>query len=308
MNLTDEELAIAIPVMQKLLWADKEQRKEVQAHGLNVIPSNIYSNTPSISETLASYEYSEAAPYLNTAIFDEHKMRAELSSLIPFSADFSAPPHGEEETCDYFFWNNPMFSFSDAMSYWAYIRRLKPRRIVEVGSGFSSLIALEALNRNGKGQLTCIEPFPRPFVSQLGTKKAIDLHVIRAQEVSPELLNALLSDGDILFIDSTHTVKTGSDCLHIYLRLLPCIRKRIYLHVHDIFLPFGMPQSWMFDHHFYWTEQYLLMAWMIDNPRASLLYGSAYHNHFNPDLLDSFMHGQFPRGGGSVWLEYDGRR
>lgn len=308
-TMNDTEINAIIPIMQKLLWADRTHREKLQEHGLNVIPVNFYSNTPSISEIMSSYEYVEPnAPYLDETIFNQEKLRQELSELIAFSADFTPPENGDEENCDRFFWKNSQFSYSDAMSYYAYIRRIKPKTVVEIGSGFSSLIALEALDRNRAGKLKCIEPFPRPFITSFSKKGAIDLRKVRAQDVTPEILNLMLSDGDILFIDSTHTVKTGSDCLNIYLRLLPRINKKIYVHVHDVFLPFGLPQKWLLDSQIFWTEQYLLLAWMIDNPRVSVLFGSAYHNHFNPDILDSFMHGRFRRGGGSFWLEYDGRR
>lgn len=307
--LTEKELNAAIPLIQKLIWVDRDQREKLQELGLNVIPANFYSNTPSISEILSSYEYADSAiPYLNEAIFDKDFLRKELASLIAFSEDFSPLENGDEQNCDRFFWKNSQFSYSDAMSYYAYIRRFKPKTVVEIGSGFSSLVALEALDKNGMGELKCIEPFPRQFITSLGNSDTIDLHQIRAQVITPELLNSMLTDGDILFIDSTHTVKTGSDCLHIYLRLLPYINKKIYVHVHDIFLPFAMPKHWQLDSHIYWTEQYLLLAWMIDNPRVSVLFGSAYHHHFNPELLDSLMHGRFLRGGCSLWLEYDGRR
>jgi hypothetical protein len=134
----------------------------------------------------------------------------------------------------------------------------------------------------------------------------LDLRAVRAQDLTPEMLNTMLEDGDVLFIDSTHTVKTGSDCVHIYLRLLPNLTKRVLIHVHDIFLPFGMPQKWLLDTHIYWTEQYLLMAWMIDNLRVTLLYGSAYHDHFNGELLQGLMRGRYQRGGSSFWIQYDG--
>lgn len=308
-NLTEKEFNVAIPLIQKLVWADKEQRKKVQVLGVNVIPVNFYSNIPSISDVLSSYEYEDSVvPYLNETIFNKDALRDELSGLIAFAEDFSPPENGDEENCDRFFWKNSQFSYSDAMSYYAYIRRIKPKTVVEIGSGFSSLVALEALRKNGTGKLKCIEPFPRPFISSFGNAGAIDLHKTHAQDITPEMLNSMLTDGDMLFVDSTHTVKAGSDCLHIYLRLLPHISKKIYIHVHDVFLPFGMPQHWLLDSHIYWTEQYLLLAWMIDNPRVSVLFGSAYHDHFNPDILDSFMHGRFHRGGASFWLEYDGRR
>lgn len=192
------------------------------------------------------------------------------------------------------------------MAYYAYIKRIRPKTVLEIGSGFSSLIALDALRKNGSGKLICIEPFPRPFITKLGSEGGLELQRLRAQDVTAAMLNSLLEDGDILFIDSTHTVKTGSDCLHIYLRLLPQINKKILVHAHDIFLPFGMPQKWLIEHQIYWTEQYLLLALLIDNPRAKLLFGSAFHKHFNADLLSQFMRGR-AGGGGSFWFEYDGR-
>lgn len=308
-NLTEKEFNDAIPLIRKLIGADKEQREKLQALGLNVVPANYYSDIPSIADVLNSFEYADSSvPYLNEAIFDKNVLRKELLELIEFAEEFNPPENGEEEGCSRYFWKNCMFSYSDAMSYYAYIRRIKPKAVVEIGSGFSSLIAFEALKKNGHGELKCIEPFPRPFITEYGSAGVIDLHKVPAQDITPEMLNSMLSDGDILFIDSTHTVKIGSDCLHIYLRLLPHIHKKIYVHVHDIFLPFGFPQNWALEHHYYWTEQYLLYAWMLDNPRVRVLFGSAYHHHFNPDLLDSLMHGRFPRGGSSLWLEYDGRR
>ena len=307
-RVTDKEFDAALPVMQKLLWADPQDRARLQEQGLNVTPSNFYSSTPSISEITSSYEYGESEPpYLNCGIFDQEKLRGELAELLPYAADFTPDETGNDKTCTSYFWKNSQFSFSDAMSYYAYVRRIRPKTVVEIGSGFSSLIAMEALRKNGVGTLRCIEPFPRPFITSLGKAGALELQALRAQDVTAESLNAMLEDGDILFIDSTHTVKTGSDCLHIYLRLLPKITKKIFVHVHDIFLPFGLPQKWLIDQQIYWTEQYLLLALLIDNPRANLLFGSAYHKHFNDDLLTEFMHGRCGSGGGSFWFEYDGR-
>lgn len=164
------------------------------------------------------------------------------------------------------------------------------------------------MKKNGYGELICIEPFPRPFITAAGKDGRLQLRTLPAQEITAYMLNSILENGDILFIDSTHTVKTGSDCIHIYLRLLPQINKKIIVHVHDIFLPFGMPQNWLIEHQIYWTEQYLLLALLIGNPRAKLLFGSAYHNYFNAENLSQLMHGQAQIGGGSFWFEYDGSR
>lgn len=305
--LTNVLVRISAPLLRRLL-TNTEQRAKLQLAGINVVPANFYSNIPSISEVMSSYEYAEdAVPYLHESLFHKERLKEGLAALIPYSEGFKPDEKGNENDCKKFFWQNSQFSYSDAMSYYAYIRCLKPKTVVEIGSGFSSLIALDALKENGLGALKCIEPFPRPFITELGAAGDIELYKIFAQDVTAEFLNATLNDGDILFIDTTHTVKTGSDCLHIYLRLLPFINKKIYVHIHDIFLPFGMPQHWQLDSHIYWTEQYLLLAWMIDNPRVRVMFGSAYHAHFNPELLADFMRGSSLGGGSSFWLEYDGR-
>lgn len=308
-KVTDKEFNAALPVMQKLLWADPQDRQRLQSLGLTVTPSNFYSSTPSLSEIASSYEYNEPEPpYLNCGLFDQETLRSELLKLVPHAAEFEPAQVGDKETCTSYFWKNGQFTCTDATAYYAFVRQVRPKNIVEIGSGFSSLIALEALRKNGSGQLRCIEPFPRPFITALSNEGALDLQAIRAQDLTPDILNSILEDGDILFIDSTHTVKSGSDCLHIYLRLLPKITKKIFVHVHDVFLPFGLPKSWLIDHQIYWTEQYLLLALMIDNPRTKLLFGSAYHQHFNDDLLTQLMHGRAANGGASFWFEFDGRR
>jgi len=306
--VSDEELAALVPVFKKLLWADLKQRDKLQERGVNVTPVNFYSSIPSIREIKESFEYKEFAPYLSPTIFDQEALSEELRGLADHSSDFDPPVAGDEVQCTEFFWSNSQFSYSDAMAYYAYIRRIEPRRVVEIGSGFSSLVAIEALRKNKSGGLVCIEPFPRPFIERLGEAGTLELRKLKAQQLSADQLNDLLEDGDVLFIDSTHTVKSGSDCLHIYLRLLPSLRKRVMVHVHDIFLPFALPQAWLLDRQIFWTEQYLVLAFITDNPRVSVRFGSAYHHQANPNALDALMHERYPRGGGSFWFEYDGRR
>jgi hypothetical protein len=294
------------PLLRSLVWADRGVRQKIQQYGVNIVPVNFYSNTPSIDDITGSYEYTQAAPpYLVESIFDAGRLASILGELSSHASEFDPPVDGDEASCKRFFWKNSQFSYSDAMSYYCFLRMLEPRKLVEIGSGFSTLVAVEAVRRNGAGTITCIEPFPRPF---LRDNPAIDLREMRAQDVTPEWLDDALEDGDVLFIDSTHTVKTGSDCLHIYLRLLPQIRKNIFIHVHDVFLPYGLPMEWMLDQQIYWTEQYLLLAWLLDNPRATVLYGSNYHHKFDKPALDSLMCGRYPSGGGSFWIEYRGRR
>lgn len=282
------------------LWCDLETRRRIQALGINVVPTNFYSNTPTIADVEGSFEYLPGTPPYALPL-DEPAMLAELESLTPFAAEF-APPTADPGDGGYF-WDNGLFNGSDAMAYYGYLRKLAPAAVVEIGSGFSSLVALTALKANGRGRLTCIEPYPRDF---LKGREDISLVQKPAQQISVEFLNDTLRDGDVLFIDSTHTVKAGSDCLHIYLRLLPYLRRRLHVHVHDIHLPFGMPRDYLLHRQIHWTEQYLLLAYLLDNPKVRILFGSRYHMWRNPEALAKLNQGKAPAGGGSFWFEYRG--
>jgi hypothetical protein len=304
-GVTDEEIKLVGPILQRLVSSDHLTRKQIETYGVSVTHSNFYSTIPSIEDIESSFEYAEPnPPYLNRALFDDALMTEVLTRLDNFSSEFDPDLDGDELNGDRFFWKNSLFSYSDAMAYYCFIRELKPKSILEIGSGFSTLVALEAVRKNGSGNITCVEPFPRPF---LRNSESINLREERAQDISVEYVNDMLKDGDILFIDSTHTVKTGSDCLHLYLRILPNIKSDIFVHVHDVFLPFGMPQAWLRDHQYFWTEQYLLLALMTDNPKVKVLYGSEYHYKFNTDALFKLMNNRYSCGGASFWFEYRGR-
>jgi hypothetical protein len=304
LEVTDKEISLVGPILQRLAWADKETRAKIQKFGVNVLPINFYSNTPSIEEIEDSYEYTvDQPPYYMAQLFATEKFRQTMEQMLKFSSEFSPPLDGDQKNCQSFFWNNGQFGHSDAMSYYCFIRMVRPSTIVEIGSGFSTLVALEAIEQNGIGGIHCIEPFPRDFIK--GNDR-IALHAVKAQAIVPEFLNDVLRDNDILFIDSTHTVKTGSDCLHIYLRLFPEIRRNIFVHVHDVFLPFGMPKEWLLDQQIFWTEQYLLLAFLIDNPKVSVLYGSQYNAAWNSSLMENLMGGKCSFGGSSLWFTYNG--
>lgn len=303
-KVSPEVIRLVSGILQRLTWSDHETRKEVERYGVSVLPVSFYSNVPSLQEVEESFEYtSQEPPYLDCGLFDRERLAGLLGELLPYAAEFDPPRQGDEETCTGYFWGNSQFSHSDAMSYYCFLRRLRPRTILEVGAGFSTLVALEAIRRNGAGRIVCVEPFPRPFLEH---DPRLTLVREKAQHLDVGFFQDHLADGDVLFIDSTHTVKTGSDCLHLYLRILPRLGRDLVVHAHDVFLPFGLPIDWLRDRQIYWTEQYLLMALLLDNPRARVLFGSAYHQAYNRALLDRLMGGKWTSGGASFWFEYSG--
>ena len=300
-------LPMLLPILQQLSLARPETRRLLQEQGVDVLPVNFYSNTPSLAEIESSFEYQGETgppPYLFASLFDAVFMQQWLDELSRFAHEFNPPHEGDAENATRYFWNNGQFMHSDPLAYYCLLRKLQPRTVVEIGAGFSTLVAHEALTVNGHGRIVCVEPYPRPFLSKL---PLVTLHQASAQSLTCEWLHEQLQDGDVLFIDSTHTVKTGSDCLHLYLRLIPHLQRQLYLHVHDVFLPHGLPQRWLRHRQIYWTEQYLLLALLLDNPKVRVLYGSAYHGSQNLAALKGFMQGRASAEGGSFWFTYDGR-
>ena len=288
-------------LMRKHLWS-LPFRDALNEIGLHLVPANFYSAIPSAGEVRSSFEYgADEIPWLDCDFIDQATMGSYLQTLLPCTDQFNPPDEGDLHRPAGFFWNNPAFSFTDAMAYYAMVRHLRPNRIVEVGSGFSTLVASRAIADNGGGgQITCIDPFPRPFLKKVPHVSAIIQ--TNVQQVPVAFFAEQLADGDILFIDSTHTVKTGSDCVYLYLRVLPRLEQQLMLHAHDIFLPESYPQAWILEKHIYWTEQYLLQALLTQNPNYQVVFGSNYHRLVNGPLLDRFMHGRAQSGGGSFWF------
>jgi hypothetical protein len=281
------------------MW-NPQMRAALNEVGLHLTRAHFYSSIPSVREITSSFEYQEGPPpYADSPIFDAPFLRSFLSELMPFAAEFSPPVQGDAQNPAGFFWSNPAFGFSDAMAYWCMLRRFQPEVVLEVGSGYSTWIATAAVRANGRGRVVCVEPFPKPFLHQLD----IELVQKPVQELPLEFFNERLTRGSVLFLDSTHTVKTGSDCLHLYLRILPRLRQQLYVHAHDIFLPDGYPQSWLLEKDLHWTEQYLLLALLEGNPNFRMLFGSRYHHLYHRTELEALMGGKAGTGGGSFWFE-----
>ena len=155
---------------------------------------------------------------------------------------------------------NDYFSGLDAVVYYSLIRQLKPRRIIEIGGGYSTRIAGKALAANQSGRLTCIEPHPGDRLN--GAR--VHLVTKRVEELDVSFFSAL-EPNDILFIDSSHTVKFGSDVCYEFLEILPALKRGVWVHVHDIFFPHDYPADWLVKRRLALNEQYLLEAFLSFN-------------------------------------------
>jgi hypothetical protein len=155
------------------------------------------------------------------------------------------------------------------------VRELRPASIVELGSGQTSRVIAQACAANAaEGAETRFEAFdPYPTAIDESLRGLAALHRTPAQEV-PEIVFSQLRDGDVLFVDTTHTVKIGSDVNRIVLRVLPLLASGVTVHFHDICLPYEYPRYLFEDYGLYWGEQYLLQAFLTMNPSFEVLYAT----------------------------------
>ncbi len=203
-----------------------------------------------------------------------------------------------------YYFENPAYSYSDAIILHCMIRYLKPKRILEVGSGFSSCVTLDTneLFYNDSISTTFIEPYPRLLMSLVKEKdkERVRLLPYRLQDVDISEFEAL-GENDILFIDSTHVSKVNSDVNRIFFEILPRLSPGVYIHFHDIFYPFEYPKEWVYEGRA-WNEAYML--------RTFLQYNSAFRivlmNTFMERYHESFFHERMPLclkdTGGSIWI------
>ncbi|MGB7442588.1 MAG: class I SAM-dependent methyltransferase [Coleofasciculaceae cyanobacterium] len=205
-----------------------------------------------------------------------------------------------------FFYNNPSFCSGDAEILYSMIRHFKPKNFIEIGSGFSTMMAKKALDKNrqeGKpAKHLSIEPYEIPWLEQLHLDKVVREKV----EDTDSLVFKELEENDILFIDSSHVVRTGGDVVTEYLNILPNLRKGVLVHIHDIFLPYDYPREWIQKYRYFWTEQYILQAFLSYNSSFKVLLALNYLSfNYRDELAKAcpIYASQEGRMLGSFWIQ-----
>lgn len=216
---------------------------------------------------------------------------------------YGYPEEGPEDaSLDHFYEKNTQFARLDARSLFCMLRMIRPRKIIEVGSGYSTLLMVDVNARflGNSIDICSIEPYPRPFLHDAQRNGAIKLVVSRVQDVDPAIFKAL-RHGDILFIDSSHVCKTGSDVNWLFLHVLPSLAPGVYVHIHDIFFPSDYPKDWVIGQNRCWNEQYLLQAFLAFNSKFRIVFGSAIAARYHDALLGA-LDQSCPMRGGSLWI------
>jgi len=235
---------------------------------------------------------------------------AQLELLRQFANRFRAEydalplePSGEENS---YHLRNKSFGSIDGEVLYCMIRHFKPARMIEIGSGHSTLLAAQAFVKNASeghgGELVACEPYPKEFLRRgfPGLSRLIEKKV---QEVPLAEFEAL-GRNDILFIDSSHVLKIGSDVQFEFLEILPRLKPGVLVQFHDIFLPEEYPRPWVMEKQRFWTEQYLLQAFLACNQSFEVLWASNFMRLTHPDALRQAFTRYDPakRRPGSFWI------
>ena len=270
-------------------------------------PGHFYSPIPRLEDLRRDeariFDVSREIPGVDLDEGGQLKLLEKLSVHYP-GMDF--PEH--RETRRRYWFENSAYSYGDAIFLHCMIRHLQPKRIIEVGSGHSSCMILDTNEMHfGNGiRCTFIEPYPRLLLSLLrpGDRERIEIVPQRVQDVSLDRF-AELEAGDILFIDSTHVVKAGSDVNHLYFAVLPVLKPGVFIHIHDIFAGFQYPRDWIFEGR-QWTENYLLRAFLMFNPLFRIRLFNSFLSRFHEEWFKQKMPLCLRNDGGSIWLERTG--
>lgn len=215
-------------------------------------------------------------------------------------------PFPETKSKDFrYYYENPAYSYSDAIILFCMMRQVQPRRIIEVGSGFSSCLMMDTndLFFHGKIDLSFIEPYPQLLYSLISDQDRNRIKVIptRLQDVDLAEFDGL-EENDILFIDSTHVSKINSDVNYIFFKLLPRLRRGVYIHIHDVFYPFEYPRHWVYEGRA-WNEDYILRAFLQYNHAFKITLFSTFLEHFHEDAFRDYMPLCLENRGGCIWLQ-----
>ena len=229
----------------------------------------------------------------------------QLKTFDVFKRFYAEIPFKEnkQQNLRYFF-ENPAYSYSDAIFLYCMIRYLKPQKIIEVGSGYSSCVILDTNEIYCDNNIECtfIEPYPQLLESLITEqdKKRVIIIPKRLQDI--ELSNfKSLDRGDILFIDSTHVSKINSDVNYIFFDILPSLNSGVYIHFHDIFYPFEYPKEWIYQG-IAWNEAYLLRAFLQYNDTFEIVFFNTFMEHFHEEKFNSYMPLCMKNRGGSIWI------
>jgi Methyltransferase domain len=277
---------------------------ELRRYRTWVPPGHYYSPVPDLDEVRRNesriFGVPAALPGIDLNADGQLRLLDELAAFygdMPFTED-------KKPGLRYYF-NNDAYCHTDAIVLFSMLRHLRPKKLIEVGSGFSSAVSLDTNDQflNGSIDFTFIEPYPERLLALLTEKDRAKIALIKKplQEVELDLFKKLKA-GDVLFIDSTHVAKTGSDVNYILFEILPALSPGVWIHFHDIMYPFEYPKEWVYEGRA-WNEAYMLRAFLQYNSGYRIRFFNTWMHRFHGDIIGKKMPVCLRNTGGSIWIE-----
>lgn len=278
-------------------------RHLIRASGF-VPPGHFYSPVVSLDEIMRDEQRVFHRPDDTPAGIDMNEA-GQLELLRHFEAIYPSVDFPETKHASHrYHYENPAYGYSDAIMLACMMRHFKPRRIIEVGSGYSSCAILDTRERHldGDVEVTFIEPYPELLLSLIRPpdRHSVEILPTRLQDVPVERFRSLRA-GDFLFIDSTHVSKTGSDVNYLFFDVLPALNPGVHIHIHDVFYPFEYPKEWVMAGRS-WNELYVLRAFLQFNTSFSISVMNSYLVRLHRSRIASNMPLCLKNSGGSIWL------
>jgi hypothetical protein len=280
--------------------------KALQRMGIHLVPNHFYEPVPD-TRSIPEGFWNEPSVLPGIDMRESAQLTLMRDFCREYKAEFDQFQDSANVSANGFSLANGLFGPVDGEILYCMVRHFKPNRLIEVGSGNSTLISAAAIVKNSRetgvqAKLTAIEPFPNPTI----TKGFPGLtRLIKAPVQSVPLAEfETLDENDILFIDSSHVLKEASDVRFEYLEVVPRLKKGVVIHFHDIFLPFPYPKSWVVEDLRFWNEQYVLQAFLAFNSSFEVLWGGSYMNHGHPDALQQVFRSYRAKetAPGSFWV------
>ncbi len=266
-------------------------------------PGHYYSPIVAPDEDVRAYMASQAQR-VGTAPAAIDMAPGDMRAFFVENYRFMASAQFPQNQSDRFryYSDNQVFPLGDALVLRTMIDVLRPRQIIEIGSGFSTACMLDTFDELAiRPKLTCIEPYPDRLRSLMRATDDVEILETPVQKVPPEQFSQL-GNGDILFIDSTHVLKSGSDVHYELFEVLPALRAGVVVHFHDLPYPFEYSLKWVFDDNYSWNEAYAVRAFLMYNSDFSPFYSNSFIAMHEHPLVQK-LYPTFPANpGSSFWI------
>jgi len=264
--------------------------------GVHVVPNHFYWPIQDSSK-LKAYNFDAIFP-LDGISLDRDAMTTRLINFGKYQDEYKLI----HQECGY-------SSNGDGAILYGMLRDIKPNKIIEVGSGYSTVVMNNAYLKNREedgveSEIISIEPYPKPVLRELVSNSNVSLIERRVEQVEESFFQQL-AEGDVLFIDTSHVVDIANDVHFLYLRILPQVPVGVFVHIHDIRFPYEYPKEWVLNARKHWAEQYLLHMFLAFNDSFEIIFASNYLCQTDRKLMAKNLFALSEEGGGwpgAFWI------